>query len=182
MNRIIVFVGPSGVGKTAITNILCHKYSNFKANISCKTKKKRFNEINGQDYFFMGENEFKEKIENNEFIEHNFYNGFYYGTLKSQVEGILRNYNCILIINPSSICEVKELEFFKKHRAIIFFLNAKDKILKERLVSRGDSKEDIIERIKLAKIERKFANCCDYIVNVVDLRKSSQEIYNFLQK
>ena len=90
-HKIVILTGPGGVGKTTISQFLCQNLSEeFRETVSCTTRNKRELEIDGKDYYFISEQDFQNKIENNEFIEYNkFPNGFMYGTLYSEVLSIL---------------------------------------------------------------------------------------------
>ena len=81
---IIIFSGPSGVGKSTIINELLNHISLY-FSISHTTRKKRNNEINGKDYYFISLNEFNKLIEENYFIEYEKYGIDYYGTSKEQL-------------------------------------------------------------------------------------------------
>ena len=81
---IIIFSGPSGVGKSTIINELLNHISLY-FSISHTTRKKRNNEINGKDYYFISLNEFNKLIEENYFIEYEKYGTDYYGTSKEQL-------------------------------------------------------------------------------------------------
>src|SRR5665647_1319945 len=87
--KLIIFSAPSGAGKTTIVKHLLLCDLNFGFSISATTRKPRGEEVNGREYYFLSEEEFKSKIENNEFLEwEEVYPGSYYGTLKSEVDRI----------------------------------------------------------------------------------------------
>ena len=82
-NIMVILSSPSGAGKTTISKKIQQKYQNFKISVSHTTRKPRPNEVEGIDYYFIHENDFKNKIENNEFYEHAKIFGNYYGTSKN---------------------------------------------------------------------------------------------------
>src|ERR1700759_2844180 len=90
-NKLLLFCGPSGSGKTTIVHHLLKKYPQLSFSISATTRNKRINENDGVDYHFLSVDEFKRKIENDEFSEWEevYHNGFY-GTLKSEIDRIGR--------------------------------------------------------------------------------------------
>ena len=91
-NIMVILSSPSGAGKTTITKKIQQKYNSFKLSVSHTTRKPRSNEVDGVDYHFLSKSEFKNKINNNEFIEfEEVYGGVHYGTLKSEVENIWTN-------------------------------------------------------------------------------------------
>ena len=81
--NLIVVSAPSGAGKTTIVKEILKEYPQIIFSISATTRPKRETEIDGIEYFFLSESEFKEKINNDEFIEWEKFYDYYYGTLKS---------------------------------------------------------------------------------------------------
>ena len=89
-HKIIILTAPSGAGKTSITRYLLNKYPDRLAfSISAATRQARGTEKNGVDYYFLSEEEFRHKIQHEEFLEWEMvYEGKYYGTLKSEMQRI----------------------------------------------------------------------------------------------
>ncbi|MEJ7588453.1 MAG: guanylate kinase [Ferruginibacter sp.] len=88
-NKIIIITAPSGSGKTSITRHLMQVFPQLAFSISAATRKARGIEQNGKDYYFIGEDDFKQKIQQNEFVEWEMvYEGKYYGTLRSELKRI----------------------------------------------------------------------------------------------
>ena len=81
---MIILSSPSGAGKTTLVKLLSEK-NNYKTSISHTTRKPRFNEINGIDYFFVDKKKFKEMIDKEEFLEYARVFKNYYGTTKKNV-------------------------------------------------------------------------------------------------
>ena len=89
--KLIIFSAPSGAGKTTIVKHLLQKRFNLEFSISATSRKPRHTEIHGKDYYFLPNDEFQKKVENNEFLEwEEVYKGTCYGTLKSEVERITK--------------------------------------------------------------------------------------------
>ncbi|MAO32635.1 MAG: guanylate kinase, partial [Crocinitomicaceae bacterium] len=87
--KCIVVSAPSGAGKTTIVHSLLEEIENLSFSISACSRLPRKNEENGKDYHFISLNEFKEKINKQEFIEwEEVYKDSYYGTLKQEVYGL----------------------------------------------------------------------------------------------
>ena len=87
MNRkLIVVAAPSGAGKTTIVRHLLQTFDTLAFSVSAATRTQRAHEINGKDYYFITETDFRQKIEQDEFLEwQEVYTGQFYGTLKSEV-------------------------------------------------------------------------------------------------
>lgn len=181
-HKIVIITGPGGVGKTTISQFLCQNLSEeFRETVSCTTRAKREHETDGKDYYFISEQDFEKKIKNNEFIEYNkFPNGYMYGTLYSEALGILEKSNCIIVMDPVTASTLKENPFFKENETHSFFLNADEKIVKRRLIKRGASKEEIAQRLKIAKDEREYAKYCDHRVFVKNPYYASNRVYKIL--
>ena len=95
-NIMVILSSPSGAGKTTISKKIQQKYQNFKISVSHTTRKPRSNEVEGIDYYFTDEKDFKNKIKNNDFYEHAKIFGNYYGTSKNSVLNSLKNKNDVL--------------------------------------------------------------------------------------
>lgn len=135
---MLVLVGPSASGKSAIVKCL-EKEHGLKKFITCTTRPMRVGEVDGVDYYFMSKEEFNNRFRNNEFIETVFYNGNYYGTLKSECGA-----NKVVILEPQGL---------KKFLASVdeiysVFLHTDENILKERMLSRGDSYLEMMTRLE----------------------------------
>ena len=90
MRKFIVISAPSGAGKTSIVHYLLKNIPKLSFSISACSREKRDNEIDGKDYYFLGINEFKNKIKEDAFLEwEEVYKNQFYGTLKSELERIL---------------------------------------------------------------------------------------------
>ena len=162
-NIMIVLSSPSGVGKTTLTKKLCQKYQNLKVSISHTTRPPRSNEIDGVDYNFVSENIFKQLIERKEFYEYaKIYENFY-GTLKKNVDQILKENDIIFDIDWQG---TKQLSKFKHLKLIKIYLITDSKSeLKKRLLKRDQNTEKEVEkRFNSFDEDIKHWNDYDYIV------------------
>lgn len=134
---MLVLVGPSASGKSAIVKQLVSNF-NMKKFITCTTRKPRCGEVDGVDYYFFTEEEFSKKYSNKEFIETVYYNGNYYGTLKSEVAD-----DKVVILEPQG------LKHFNESVPNIFsvFLKTDENLLKDRMLYRGDSVLEMEKRV-----------------------------------
>src|SRR5690242_12090921 len=88
-NRIIIITAPSGAGKTSITRYLLGKYPQLAFSVSAATRSPRSHETHGVDYYFLTQEDFKQKIQQNDFVEWEMvYAGKYYRTLKKELQRI----------------------------------------------------------------------------------------------
>ena len=95
--KLVIFSAPSGAGKTTIVKHLLSRGLNFGFSISATTRKPRGEEIDGKDYYFLTNEEFKKRIDKNEFLEwEEVYPGCLYGTLRSEVDRICKKGQNIL--------------------------------------------------------------------------------------
>ncbi len=160
---LIILSGPSGAGKGTIHNELLKHDSNLKLSVSMTTRKPRDGEVEGVDYFFVTEEEFKKEIENNSFLEYAEVHGNYYGTLKREVERDIDNgYDVILEIDIQGAINIKSQ---KEDGIFIFIMPPSMRELKNRLVKRGtETKDKLVERFKNAYKEVNEMTKYNYVV------------------
>lgn len=166
--KLIIFSGPSGSGKTTIVQYLLRKYpERLGFSISATTRSKRGKEENGKDYYYLSHEDFKNKIDNDEFLEwEEVYSGRFYGTLKSEAGKIWGSGKIVLFdIDVEGGLNLKHQ--FTKDALAVFVMPPSIKILEERLKSRKtDSTESISRRIEKAEKELKTARLFDkFIIN-----------------
>lgn len=168
--KLIIFSAPSGSGKTTIVRHLLKTFPNYlEFSISATSRPKRGVEENGKDYHYLTVEEFKQKIENKEFLEwEEVYAGTHYGTLKSEVDRIwAKGKHVIFDIDVEGGLNLKKI--FGNKALSVFVMPPSIKILEERLNSRStDSAESIARRVAKAEKELKTADLFDtFILNEV---------------
>ena len=178
---IIIISAPSGSGKTTIVNELLRSMKNLELSISYTTRKQRGQEQENQEYFFISEEEFKKKIQNNEFIEWEENFGFYYGTSKIYIQEILnRNKDVILSIDVKGARKIRKIF---PYSISIFIQVPSIEELKNRLKKRGtDDKDNLKLRIKEYERELKAAYEYEYIVENKYLDKAVKEVELIIKK
>ena len=183
----LIFSAPSGSGKSTIVQWLTkeHPELDLVFSISATSRPPRGTEQHGVEYFFLTPEEFKAKIDANEFLEYEeVYTDRYYGTLKSQVEEQLESgKNVIFDIDIKGGINVKK--FFGDRALSLFIQPPSVEELRKRLVGRAtDSAEQIEERLAKAEYEMSFAPQFDQIIVNDDLDTAKADtlktIRNFL--
>lgn len=166
--KFIVISGPSGVGKDTICEELI-KRGNGIYSVSMTTRKKRNNEIDGVNYFFVSKDEFENKIKDNFFLEYAMYNGNYYGTPTDFIsDNTNRGINVFAVLEINGAINVKKIF---PSAITIFIMPPSFDELERRLRGRKSEDDDIInKRLNIAKKEVKDKNKYDYVVinNTVD--------------
>ena len=161
---LIVFSGPSGVGKgTVRQEIFSTPDHKFEYSVSMTTRDQRPGEVDGKDYFFRSREEFEELIRNGQMLEYAEYVGNYYGTPLTYVNETLdKGIDVFLEIEVQGALQVKK----KVPDAVFIFLTPPDlNELQERLVGRGtDSEEVIAQRIERAREEIALMSEYDYAI------------------
>lgn len=179
--KTIVLSAPSGSGKSTIISHLMENPSlNLKFSISATSRQPRGNEKNGKEYYFLTEEEFKKKIEQDEFIEwEEVYSGTIYGTLKSEVKRITEEEcsNLIMDIDVKGALNIKQK--FGKDALTIFIMPPSINELEKRLRNRcTDTEESINKRLSKAEYEMRFAPEFDITIindNLEEAIKSATE-------
>lgn len=142
MGNLFVIAAPSGTGKTTLVKALINEVSGLAVSISHTTRAKRPNEVNGVNYFFIEEVEFRRMIERGDFIEYATVFGAFYGTSHRWVEETLRKgIDVILEIDWQGMQQIKTLI---PESISIFILPPSLDNLRERLVTRNQDKPQVI--------------------------------------
>ncbi|MEO7044237.1 MAG: guanylate kinase [Ferruginibacter sp.] len=164
-HKILIITAPSGAGKTSITHYLMNQYPELAFSVSAATRKARGNEVNGKDYYFISEEEFKEKIKDKDFAEWEMvYEGKYYGTLKSELERIWANNKVpVLDIDVKGALHVQQQ--YPINTLSIFIEPPSVTVLKARLEGRGtETEESLAARVNKAAYEISFKTHFDKVI------------------
>ena len=163
--KVMVFSAPSGAGKTTIVRHLLEKFDNLEFSVSATSRAPRGQEKNGRDYYFLTEEEFRKRIENDEFVEYEeVYPGSFYGTLKSEVERIWAKGNVIMFdVDVKGGVNIKKI--FGEKSFTVFIQPPSLEIMEQRLRARGtDSDQAIKTRIAKAAEEMTYAAKFDTVL------------------
>jgi guanylate kinase len=153
---LFVISAPSGAGKTTLISALRQK-PDFIYSVSCTTRTPRPGEIHGEDYFFLGPEEFQRHIAAGDFLEHAEVHGLHYGTLKSTVmEHLQRGVDVLLDIDTLGAESIRRCPdpFIQESLADVFIMPPGLDELGRRLRRRGTESEDqIATRLRNAAAE-----------------------------
>ena len=182
--KLIIISAPSGTGKSTIIGWLMkeHPELNLAFSISCTSRPPRGTEQNGVEYFFLTPEEFRQRIENDEFLEYEeVYEGRFYGTLKAQVERQLEaGQNVVFDVDVKGGVNIKN--YYGDEAMSLFIQPPSIAELRKRLEGRGtDAPEVIDQRIARAEFELTFADKFDKIVVNDDLATAEQNALEIIQ-
>ena len=182
--KLIIVSAPSGSGKSTIISwLMKHPELRLAFSISCTSRPPRGSERDGVEYFFLTPDEFRRRIEADEFLEYEeVYEGRFYGTLKSQVEHQLsQGQNVVFDVDVKGGCSLKK--YFGDRALSIFIQPPSVEELRRRLESRGtDSPEVIADRVAKAEYELTFAPMFDRVVVNDNLETAQQEALGLVSR
>jgi guanylate kinase len=174
--KLIIFSAPSGSGKTTIVRYLLEQIPELAFSISATSREPRGKEVHRKDYYFLSDDEFNARVENNEFLEwEEVYNGTKYGTLKMEVERLWEAGKHVVF----DIDVVGGLNLKKQFsdRALAIYVQAPNIAeLEKRLRKRGTETDEKIDmRLRKAEEEAKRAPEFDLVIVNDDLERAKQE-------
>jgi guanylate kinase len=160
---LFVLSGPSGAGKGTVLDLVLRRVPGLAVSVSVTTRPPRAHEIDGLNYYFRSEDEFKKLIEEGGFLEHVHNFGNHYGTPKAEVEKHLKS-GCDVVLE----IETDGAEAIRKsfpHAVLVFITPSEFKTLEKRLATRNTESEES-KKLRLQKAEKEFraAENYDYIV------------------
>lgn len=173
--RLFVVSGPSGVGKGTLLKLVLPTLPNVLYSVSVTTRPKRHGEVDGKDYFFVTEDEFKRMVEDGEFLEWAHVHGHMYGTLRKWVEEKLAGgYDVVLEIDVQGAMQVRDK---CKDAILIFILPPSMEELRRRITKRAlDAPEEIERRMSKAEWEMSFKDKFDFQIVNDDLNEAAEEL------
>ncbi|MDA0193766.1 MAG: guanylate kinase [Bacteroidetes bacterium] len=179
IGKAIIISAPSGSGKTTIVRHLLKVNPLLQFSISATTRKPRPLEVDGKDYYFLTAKDFLTK----EFVEkEEVYEGFFYGTLKSEIERIWQNGRVVLFdVDVQGGVNLKE--YFGDKALSIFIKVDSPEVIKERLIKRNtESTEDLKKRIDKASYEMSFEKDFDIVILNQNLDIAQKDAENAINK
>lgn len=180
--KLVIFCAPSGSGKTTIVQHLIKNNSNLGFSISATTRSKREGiEEHGKHYYFLTEEDFKTRIEDNELAEYEeVYQGTYYGTLKSEIERLWAQGKTVMFdVDVKGGLNLKRA--YGDSALAVFVKVPSVEVLEQRLRNRGtDSEESLVKRLNKVKEEMEYAPFFDETLVNDDLQTSFDKAQNLL--
>ena len=180
--RGIMFVlsSPSGAGKTTVAQEVLKQEKNLNISVSCTTRKARPSERDGIDYYFISENQYKEKVNEGEFLEHAEVFGNYYGTPKFVVEKYLdAGQDVIFDIDWQGTQQLAENA--RDDLVSIFILPPSIEVLEKRLIGRNQDTDEVVNR-RMSKASDEMSHWpeYDYIIVNYDIEDSVAQVQAIL--
>ena len=180
--KMIILSSPSGAGKTTLAKKIS-KEKKFKISISHTTREPRPNEIDGVDYYFISQEKFQQLIKKKAFLEYaNVFKNLYGSTKEQVFKNLDEGHNVLFDIDWQGAQQIKNQTL--NYKLISFFiLPPSREVLNQRLISRGESNEDVI-KMRMQQFDKDVLHWVDYDFVVIneDLDLCYNEILGYLEK
>lgn len=171
---LVILSAPSGTGKSTICKKLLARRKDLRYSISCTTRQPRPGERHGKHYFFLTKEEFKKKIQRNEFLEWAVVHDEYYGTPREYIDKTLKEGTSILLaIDVQGAASIRRK---MPESVLIFLVPPSIESLRERLAARRDASESVAKRLANSKSELNEFKKYDYLVVNDDLEKAVEQV------
>ena len=180
LKKLIIITGPSGVGKGTVVKELLDRNKDIWLSISATTRKPRMGEKDGENYYFISDERFKDMIDKKEFLEWAQFAGNYYGTpLTTVSEKIEKGFIVLLEIEVEGAKQIKEK--FPKSLSI-FLLPPNKEELEKRIRNRGTEKEDAIDkRLSRANFEIASSDKFDFVLTNHDVNETVKGVFKIIK-
>ena len=178
---LVILSSPSGAGKTSIARALVEENKNFSFSVSATTRKSRPGEVNGREYHFLTVNEFEERIEHDQFLEHAKVFGNLYGTpLQPVLESINNGKDLIFDVDWQGGKQIRNSSL-SKFVISIFILPPSIKALQERLMKRAqDSSDTVKDRMRKSIGEIMHWKEYDYVIVNSNFEQTLHEVKSII--
>ena len=178
---LVILSSPSGAGKTSIARALVEENKNFLFSVSATTRKSRPGEVNGREYHFLTVDEFRERINDGQFLEHAKVFGNLYGTpLDPVMESINDGKDLIFDVDWQGGKQIRGSSL-SKFVISIFILPPSIKALQERLMKRAqDSSETVKDRMTKSIGEIMHWKEYDYVIVNNNFEQTLHEVKSII--
>jgi len=179
---LVILSSPSGAGKTSIARALVEENKNFLFSVSATTRKSRPGEVNGREYHFLTVNEFRERIDGGQFLEHAKVFGNLYGTpLQPVLESINKGKDLIFDVDWQGGKQIRSSSL-SKFVISIFILPPSIKALQERLMKRAqDSSDTVKDRMRKSIGEIMHWKEYDYVIVNSNFEQTLHEVKSIIK-
>ncbi len=175
---LFVMTGPSGCGKSTLAKRVLNELEKVEFSVSFTTRRKRTSEVEGQDYHFISEKEFKRMVQDDCLVEWAEVHGNFYGTAKEELAEKGMRADLLLDIDIQGAKQIKQKYV---DAVFIFILPPIFPELRSRLEKRGEEDQEAIRRrLEMAKREIKYYREFDYLVVNDDLEKATEELRSII--
>jgi len=172
--EIIAVSAPSGGGKTTIVKKILEHFPEIIFSISATTRPKRDNEVEEQEYFFISEKEFKDKIESSEFVEWEKFYDYYYGTFKKYIDDNINEGKSVLLeIDVKGALSIKKI--YPDSHLLYIMPPSYDELVRRLKNRKTETEVDLNKRIERTKMELSQKDKFDYIIVNENLNKAISE-------
>lgn len=180
---LFAVAAPSGTGKTSIVKEVLKLNPDMVFSVSATTRKKRENEIDGKDYFFIEKKDFLGKIQKGDFIEYEcVFGNDYYGTLKEVIDCYMKSDTDVIFdLDVKGALSLKNV--YKEFIVLIFIKPPDKESVIARLKNRGTENEfQIAKRLERFDLEVSKINEFDYVVINDNLYDAVEKVNSIIQK
>ena len=179
--KMIILSSPSGAGKTTLVKKISEE-KKYKISISHTTRQPRANETNGVDYFFISAENFKKLIKEDAFLEYaNVFKNLYGSTKIQVIKYLEKGHNVLFDIDWQGAQQIKK-QTLNFELVTFFILPPSREVLLQRLISRGESKDEVIQ-MRMQQFDKDVLHWIDYDFVVIneDLNECYNEIVGHLE-
>ena len=170
---MLVLLGPSASGKTESAKIMINRYPISRV-VTCTTRPKRINEIDGFDYHFFTYEEFKDLDKHDYFIETAVYNNYYYGTPRNELED-----DKFIILEPQGLKSILDIN---PCPIVAIYLKTDESIRISRMKERKDKMKDIQKRIESDRVDFALENIEGVDLIIDTSTKSLSDVADLIYK
>ena len=183
--KVAIIAGHTASGKSTVLEEMCEKHDFIKL-ITTTTRDPRPGEIDGIHYYFISKNEFKEKIANNEFLEHVEIKGNFYGSSLSEFKKDLNGKKPIMILDPVGTKEAVDILKSEGHNPVSIFIDESPDTCIERVLSRPATDIEKNKRVyDIENVESGWSTYMDYDFKTTPkstLEKNCLDVLNFINQ